>query len=121
MAVAIGLTLFATGNDPPKPSTGPALAARAVKIAVGVALLIIAARQWRVMGGPKKPERTPKWRTGIDSMSPGFAIHLGPMVHPWGLVAAGVAVTAAIPAQSPARRRSRDRKRRWSSRDAPAA
>jgi hypothetical protein len=43
------------------------------------------------MGRPKKPKKTPKWQTGIDNMSPWFAIALAPLVQPWGLVAAGVA------------------------------
>ena len=44
------------------------------------------------MGQPKPPKKTPKWQTGIDNMSPWFAIALGPLTQPWGLVAAGVAV-----------------------------
>ena len=44
------------------------------------------------MGRPKKPKKTPKWQTGIDNMSPWFAMALGPFTQPWGLVAAGVAV-----------------------------
>ena len=62
-----------------------------MKILIGVGLLIIAARQWRKMGKPKKPKKTPKWQTGIDNMSPWFAIGLAPLVQPWGLIAAGVA------------------------------
>ena len=63
-----------------------------MKILIGVVLVIIAVRQWRRMGKPKKPKKTPKWQTSIDNMSPWFAIALGPLVQPWGLVAAGVAV-----------------------------
>jgi threonine/homoserine/homoserine lactone efflux protein len=92
LAAVVALTLLLTGNNPPKPSTGPALAALAVKIAIGVALVLIAVRQWRRMGRPKKPKKTPKWQTGIDNMSAWFAVLLGPLVQPWGLVAAGVAV-----------------------------
>ncbi len=92
LAVVVALTLLLTGNSPPKPSTGPAVAALAVKIAIGVALVLIAVRQWRRMGRPKKPKKTPKWQTGIDNMSLWFAVLLGPLVQPWGLVAAGVAV-----------------------------
>lgn len=43
------------------------------------------------MGRPKKPRKTPRWQTGVDDMSPWFALALGPLVQPWGLVAAGVA------------------------------
>lgn len=92
LAAVVALTILATGNKPPKPNTGPSLAALAVKILIGVVLVIIAVRQWRRMGRPKKPKKTPKWQTSIDNMSPWFAIALGPLVQPWGLVAAGVAV-----------------------------
>ena len=91
LAIIIALTVLVTGNKPPKPSTAPSLAALAVKIAIGVGLLLIALRQRRRMGRPKKPKKTPKWQTGIDNMSLWFAIALAPLVQPWGLVAAGVA------------------------------
>src|SRR5664279_2318042 len=66
LAIVIALTILVTGNKPPKPSTAPSLAALAVKILIGVVLVIIAVRQWRRMGKPKKPKKTPKWQTGID-------------------------------------------------------
>jgi Sap, sulfolipid-1-addressing protein len=92
LAVVVSVTLLVTGNKPPKPNTAPSLGALAVKILIGVVLLIVALRQWRRMGRPKKPKKTPKWQTSIDNMSPWFAMGLGPLVQPWGLVAAGVAV-----------------------------
>jgi threonine/homoserine/homoserine lactone efflux protein len=92
LAVVIAATVLVTGNQPPQPNSAPSLAALAVKMAIGVALVLIAMRRWRRMGKPKKPKKTPKWQTGIDTMSPWFAIGLGPLTQPWGLVAAGVAV-----------------------------
>ena len=91
LAVVIAVTVLVTGNKPPKPNTAPSLAALAVKIAIGVALVIIAERHRRRMGQPKKPKKTPKWQTGLDGMSPWYAIGLAPLTQPWGLVAAGVA------------------------------
>jgi hypothetical protein len=64
----------------------------AVKIAIGVALVLIAVRQRRRMGKPRTPKKPPKWQTGLDNMSPLYAIALAPLTQPWGLVAAGVAV-----------------------------
>ena len=92
LAIVVAVTVLATGNKPPKPSTAPSLAALAAKIAIGVALLLIALRQRRRMGKPRPPKKRPKWQTGLDTMSPWFAIALGPLTQPWGLVAAGVAV-----------------------------
>lgn len=92
LAAVIAFTLLVTGNNPPKPNTAPSLAALAAKILVGAVLVYIAARQWRRMGRPKKPKKAPKWQSGVDNMSLWFAVALGPLTQPWGLVAAGVAV-----------------------------
>jgi len=92
LAIVIALTVLVTGNNPPRTKTAPSLAALAVKILIGAVLVLIAWRRWRKLGEPKPPKKTPKWQTGIDNMSPWFAIALGPLTQPWGLVAAGVAV-----------------------------
>ena len=92
LAVVVALTVLVTGNNPPKTGSAPSVAALAVKILIGAVLLAIALRRWRRLGQPKPPKKTPKWQTGIDSMSPWFAMALGPLTQPWGLVAAGVAV-----------------------------
>jgi hypothetical protein len=91
LAIVVAATVLITGNKPPQPSTAPSLAALAVKIAIGVVLILIALRQRRRMGKPKPPKKQPKWQTGLDNMSPWFAIGLAPLTQPWGLVAAGVA------------------------------
>jgi hypothetical protein len=91
LAIVVSVTVLATGNNPPKPQTAPSLAALAVKIAIGVALVYIAVRQRRKMGQPKKPKKPPKWQTGVDNMSPWYAIGIAPLVQPWGLIAAGAA------------------------------
>jgi threonine/homoserine/homoserine lactone efflux protein len=92
LAIVIALTVLVTGNSPPKPKSAPSLAALAVKILIGVILVVIGWRRWRRLDRPKPPKKTPKWQTGIDDMSPWFAMALGPLTQPWGLVAAGVAV-----------------------------
>ena len=86
------VTLAATQDRPPKPNTAPSTAALAVKILIGAVLLVVALRRWRRIGAPRKPKDPPKWQTGVDNMSRWFAFALGPLVQPWGLVAAGVAV-----------------------------
>jgi len=91
LAAVVAITLLATGNRPPRPNTAPSLAALAVKILIGIVLVVVAVRQWRRVNRPKKPKKTPKWQTGIDNMSPWYAMGLALLVQPWGLVAAGVA------------------------------
>jgi hypothetical protein len=92
LAVVVAGTVLVTANKPPKPNTAPSLGALAAKIAIGVALLVIAERQRRRLGKPRPPKKPPKWQTGLDNMSPWFAMGLAPLTQPWGLVAAGVAV-----------------------------
>ncbi len=91
LAIVVSVTVLATGNNPPKPNTAPSLAALAVKMLIGVGLILIAVRHRRRMNQPKKPKKPPKWQAGLDEMSLWFAIALGPLTQPWGLVAAGVA------------------------------
>ena len=76
IAVVVTVTVLATGNNPPEPSTAPSLAAKA---AIGVVLVTIAIRHIRVWGRPKPP----KWQGHVDSMSPWFALGLGPALQPW--------------------------------------
>ena len=91
LAIVVAVTVVATGNNPPKPSTAPSLAALAVKIALGVVLLVIALRRYRRLGQPKPPKKPPKWQAGVDSMSPWYAMALAPLTQPWGLIGAGAA------------------------------
>jgi hypothetical protein len=92
LAIVIAVTVLVTQYKPPKPSTAPSLAALAAKLAIGAGLLVIAIRQYRKIGKPKPPKKPPKWQTHIDHMTPWYAIALGPLTQPWGLVAAGVSV-----------------------------
>ena len=92
LVIVIAGTVLVTGNNPPKPSTAPTLAALAAKLAIGAGLLVIAIRYYRKLGKPKPPKKPPKWQTHIDNMTPWYAIGLGPLTQPWGLIAAGVTV-----------------------------
>ncbi len=91
LAIVVAITVLATGNNPPKPSTAPTLAGLVVKLAIGVGLVAIAIRQRRRRGRPKKPKKPPKWQEHVDNMSPWFAFGLAPAVQPWTLIGAGAA------------------------------
>jgi len=91
LAIVVTITVLATGDNPPKPNTVPSLASLAVKIAIGVVLVVIAIRHRRRMGQPRPPKKPPKWQTSVDNMSPWFALGLAPALQPWGLIAAGAA------------------------------
>jgi threonine/homoserine/homoserine lactone efflux protein len=91
LAIVVVITVLATGNSPPKPSTAPSLAALAVKIVLGTILVWIAVRHIRARGRPKPPKKPPKWQEHVDSMSPWFALGLAPALQPWVLIGAGAA------------------------------
>src|SRR5499427_5539049 len=91
LAIVVTVTVLATGNNPPKPSTAPSLAALAVKIVLGAILVVIGVRHIRARGRPKPPKKPPKWQEHVDSMSPWFAMLLAPTLQPWLLIAAGAA------------------------------
>src|SRR5215468_3834625 len=91
LAIVVTITVLATGNSPPKPSTAPSLASLAVKIALGTVLVVIAVRHIRARGRPKPPKKPPKWQEHVDNMSPWFALALAPTLQPWVLIGAGAA------------------------------
>ena len=86
------------GNDSGgEPSTLSSL----LKLAFGIALLLVAARQWRMRPTGDVPAAMPKWMGAIDSISLGKALGLGfvlSAVNPKNLVmclAAGTTIGAA--------------------------
>ena len=91
LAIVVTVTVLATGNNPPKPNTAPALGALAARIAIGVLLVVVAIRHIRAMRRPKKPKKPPKWQAHVDTMSPWFAMALAPALQPWALIGAGAA------------------------------
>jgi Sap-like sulfolipid-1-addressing protein len=91
LGAVVTITVLATGNSPPRPATVPSLAALAVKIVIGVVLVMIAVRHIRARGQPKPPKKPPKWQAHVDSMSPLFALALAPALQPWVLIGAGAA------------------------------
>jgi threonine/homoserine/homoserine lactone efflux protein len=88
LVVVIAAVIAATGNNPPKPQTVPSNAALAVKLAVGVVLIVIALRKRRQRGQPRK---SAAWMAKLDRLSLMSAAGLAAFLQPWTLVAAGAA------------------------------
>ena len=88
LIAVVAAVIASTGNNPPAPNTVPSDAALAVKLAVGVVLILIAVRQRRRMGRPRKP---PAWMARLDQLSLLGAAGLAAFLQPWTLVAAGAA------------------------------
>jgi hypothetical protein len=93
LVVVIGAVLLLTDGSPPKPKTAPSTTVLAIKAAVGVGLVLIAIRQKRRAGRPRKP---PTWMSRFDNLSGWAAASLGALLQPWGLVAAGAATVAQL-------------------------
>jgi threonine/homoserine/homoserine lactone efflux protein len=88
LIAVIAAVIVSTGNNPPEPNTVPSDAALAVKLAAGVVLILLALRQRRRIGQPKKP---PAWMARLDQLSLWGAAGLAAFLQPWTLVAAGAA------------------------------
>ncbi len=91
LVAVIAAVVLVTGGKPPAPNTAPPTAAVAVKLALGVVLILFAVRQWRRMGAPRKP---PAWMARLDRVSLWSAAGLAAFLQPWTLVAAAAATVA---------------------------
>jgi len=99
LVAVIAAVIVSTGNNPPEPETVPSDAALAVKLAAGVALILVAVRQRRRMGRPRKP---PAWMARLDRLSLWGAAGLAAFLQPWTLVAAGAATITEAKLATPA-------------------
>ncbi|HXP20428.1 MAG TPA: GAP family protein [Streptosporangiaceae bacterium] len=86
LVVVIAAVVLATGGKPPAPSTAPSTAVDAVKLALGIVLILLGAWRWRRRGRPRKP---PSWMAGLDRLSLWAAAGLAVVLQPWPLVASG--------------------------------
>lgn len=91
LVAVIAAVILATGNQPPRPNTAPSKAAIAVKLALGIVLILIAVRKRRQMGQPRKP---PAWMARLDRLSLWAAAGLAAFLQPWTLVAVAAATVA---------------------------
>ena len=91
LVLVIAVVVAITGGRPVRFHTLPATVVQAAKLALGIALIVIAAVQSRNRGRPRILKIL---LTRLDTMSPWTAAVLAAIVQPWTLVAAG-AITAA--------------------------
>jgi hypothetical protein len=93
LTIIVAAVVLILGGKPLKTSSAPSTAALAVKLALGVVLILLAERQRRRIGRPRKP---PTWMAKLNGLTPLGAAGLAVLLQPWTLVAAGVAtVTGA--------------------------
>ena len=98
LVVIIVAVFLATGNNPPAPKTVPSTAILAVKLALGIWLIMIAMRKRQQMGQPRKP---PAWTGALDHLSLVRCAGLAVFLQPWAMVAAGAATVAEAKLDSP--------------------
>jgi hypothetical protein len=91
LVLVVAVVVLITGGKPVRLRTVSSTAVLIIKLALGIALIVIAAVQWRRRN---RPRRTPAWLARLDGMSPWTAAVIAAIMQPWTLVAAA-AVTAA--------------------------
>jgi Sap, sulfolipid-1-addressing protein len=91
LALVIAAVVLITGGKPVRVRTVPSTVVLMVKLALGIALIVLAAVQWQHRN---RARRAPAWLARLDTMSPWSAAMIAAILQPWTLVAAA-AVTAA--------------------------
>jgi threonine/homoserine/homoserine lactone efflux protein len=90
LVVIVAVTVLVTGGKPLIPNSNPSTAVLALKLGIGVVLVLIAYRRWGSWQSAE-PRGQPKWMAGIDRVNPVTAAGLAFLLQPWVLVTAGVA------------------------------
>jgi Sap, sulfolipid-1-addressing protein len=91
LVLVIAVVVLITGGKPVRFRTVPSTGALVIRLALGIALIVFAAVQWRRRN---RLRRAPAWLARLDTMSPWSAALIAVIMQPWTLVAAA-AVTAA--------------------------
>jgi hypothetical protein len=91
LLLVIAVVVLITGGRSVRLRTVPSTLVLIIKLALGIALIVFAAVQWRQRN---RAHRTPAWVARLDTMSPWAAAVIAAIMQPWTLVAAA-AVTAA--------------------------
>jgi hypothetical protein len=88
LVLIIAAVLALTGGNPPHHHSAPSTAALAIKLTLGVAMVVYGERKRRHGRRPRKESR---WLSRVDEASGWTAAGFGVILQPWGMVAAGAA------------------------------
>jgi Sap, sulfolipid-1-addressing protein len=91
LVLVVAAVVLITGGKPVRFRTIPSTAVLIIRLALGIALIVLAAVQWRRRN---RPRRTPAWLARLDTMSPWAAAVIAAIMQPWTLVAAAAATAA---------------------------
>lgn len=86
LVLLIALVVLLTGGKPLVHHSAPSTAALAVKLALGLGMVLYGERKRR---RGSRPRPSPKWFSRVDQMSGWTAAGLGVILQPWAMVAAG--------------------------------
>ncbi|WP_328682800.1 GAP family protein [Streptomyces sp. NBC_00322] len=96
LVAVMALVLTLTGGDPPSPKSSPSTAGLAVKLAIGVALVLYGERRRRRLRSAResascRSKTSASTTSRMDRSSMWAAAGLAVFLQPWGMVAAGAA------------------------------
>lgn len=92
LVLLIAAVTALTGGRPVMHRSAPSTTALALKLALGLGMVVYGERRRRGGTRPRPgPRRSSKWLSRVDGASAWTAAGLGVLLQPWGLVAAGAA------------------------------
>lgn len=86
LVALIAVVLLITGGRPPEHGSASSTAVLAVKLALGLGLVLYGERKRRQ---GVRPRGSPKWFARLDRVSGWMAAGFGALLQPWAMVAAG--------------------------------
>jgi len=86
LVALIAVVTLITGGKPPAHKSASSTAVLAVKLALGLGMVLYGEHKRRQGFGPRK---TPKWFARLDHVSGWMAAGFGVLLQPWAMVAAG--------------------------------
>ncbi|MEY9964239.1 hypothetical protein ABIA33_002281 [Streptacidiphilus sp. MAP12-16] len=91
LVLVIAVVVLLTGGQPPAPRSAPSTAAEAVKLALGVGMVLYGEHRRRQGRQGSRHRESPKWMSRLDHVSAWTAAGFGVLLPPWAMVAAGAA------------------------------
>jgi len=86
LVLVIAAVVLLTGGHPPARKSAPSTAVLALKLALGLGMVLFGERKRRA---GSRPRQSPKWMARLDDVPLWSAAGFGVLLQPWAMVAAG--------------------------------